>query len=264
MWGAVVLASCSTFAMGGVVFGLSSLYPLLYAQGFYISTCSVEHRAKRCAAVMSTKCCEHQFLRFSLVTSAAFFLVDAAAAPWGELVDRVGGRVCLAWAVSLSVLGFAALSAGAWLRVDALLMIGILALGAAGPGCFNGGFFGTLELIGESSPRAKAALTSLNAAAFDGSALVFMLFHLGSSPQTHPESLASRCVTTLIAIVSLLAACFGRALRRARLLRAGCFLVAPHSRTHLLSLAGGQVGGFGLARASLCWAVGCTIVGAPW
>jgi hypothetical protein len=132
MWTSVILASCCTFAMGGVVFGMSSLFPMLYAQGFYRSTCGAN--AKTCPAGMSTKCCDHQFVRFSLVTSIAFFLVDAAAAPWGELADRAGGRVCLGWAAGLSVIGFAVLSVGAYLRMDALIMVAIMTLGAAGPG----------------------------------------------------------------------------------------------------------------------------------
>ena len=175
MWTSVILASCSTFAMGGVVFGISSLYPMLYTQGFYRSSCPAVTEAT-CPVGQSTSCCDKQFLAFSFVTSSAFFLVDAAAAPWGELADRLGGRFCLGCAATLSVTGFFMLAAGAVTRSDALTACAIMALGLAGPGAFNGGFFGTLELIGDSEPKAKAVLTSLNAAAFDGSALVFMLF----------------------------------------------------------------------------------------
>ena len=43
-----------------------------------------------------------------------------------------------------------------------------------------GAFYGTLELIGTGEPKIRAALTSLNAAAFDGSALVFMLLRVAA------------------------------------------------------------------------------------
>jgi len=105
---------------------------MLYAQGFYRDACGA--KASTCAPAMSTKCCDRQFVRFSLVTSVSFFLVDAAAAPWGELADRAGGRVCLGWAGSISVFGFAALSFGAYFRVDVMIVLGIMALGTAGPG----------------------------------------------------------------------------------------------------------------------------------
>ena len=123
MWTAVILASCSTFAMGGVVFGISSLYPMLYMQGFYRSACPavlLNATEAVCPVGMSTSCCDKQFLSYSFVTSSAFFLVDAAAAPWGELADRLGGRFCLACAASVSVAGFLMLAAGAALRSDAL------------------------------------------------------------------------------------------------------------------------------------------------
>ncbi|KAL1499020.1 hypothetical protein AB1Y20_013536 [Prymnesium parvum] len=176
VWISVILASCGTFSMGGVVFGISSLYPMLYQQGFSRASCASATPAT-CPVGMRTKCCEHQFLAFSLLSSSAFFLVDAAAAPWGELADRLGGRVCFGFGVCSSVAGFFMLAAGNLLRSDTLTAAAVMILGMAGPGAFNGGFFGTLELIGDSNPRAKATLTSLNAAAFDGSALVLMLFH---------------------------------------------------------------------------------------
>uniref|UniRef100_A0A7S3RR26 Major facilitator superfamily (MFS) profile domain-containing protein n=2 Tax=Emiliania huxleyi TaxID=2903 RepID=A0A7S3RR26_EMIHU len=133
-----------------------------------------------CPLGVETKCCDHQFVAFSLAASLAFFLVDAAAAPWGELADRRGGKLTLAWASLLSIAGFAALAGGAYLLDDAIVTAGLLALGCAGPGVFNGAFYGTLELIGTGEPKIRAALTSLNAAAFDGSALVFMLLRVAA------------------------------------------------------------------------------------
>mmetsp|Transcript_47457 Transcript_47457/g.155464 ORF Transcript_47457/g.155464 Transcript_47457/m.155464 type:complete len:402 (+) Transcript_47457:32-1237(+) len=284
LWVAVLLAAWCTFAMGGVVFGVSALFPALYAQNYKSSACSARcsasaatsaaavgswpattkrrlaeageflsgsrgtllevaasavlrgrslregsffdrlfdrlsgkaehskaehspgeskpesrnrhdapHRRELpppqphahscsdpCPLGVETKCCDHQFVAFSLAASLAFFLVDAAAAPWGELADRRGGKLTLAWASLLSIAGFAALAGGAYLLDDAIVTAGLLALGCAGPGVFNGAFYGTLELIGTGEPKIRAALTSLNAAAFDGSALVFMLLRVAA------------------------------------------------------------------------------------
>ena len=176
----VVYACLTTFAMGGVVFGISSLYPLLYQQGFQRTTCheDPEHALMHCKASESTgtKCCNEQLVRYSMVASGTFFFVDAAAAPWGELADRRGGRVCLVVASFMSVGGFVMLAVGSFLQADSTITFALLLLGIAGPGAFNGGYIGTLEIIGDYNADLKSTLTSFSAAAFDGSALVFMLF----------------------------------------------------------------------------------------
>ena len=63
------LACFCTFGMGGVVFGISSLYPVLYAQGYWRAICD-EAAASLCTG-HSTKCCEAQLVRYSLVASRA-------------------------------------------------------------------------------------------------------------------------------------------------------------------------------------------------
>ena len=63
------LACFCTFGMGGVVFGISSLYPVLYAQGYWRAICN-EAAASVCTG-HSTKCCEAQLVRYSLVASRA-------------------------------------------------------------------------------------------------------------------------------------------------------------------------------------------------
>jgi hypothetical protein len=103
---AVMLACFCTFSMGGVVFGISSLFPLLYQQGFWRSLCD---GTKQCTR-STKKCCESQLVRYSLVASISFFFADGAAAGWGELADRKGPWVCLLFASSLSVSGFVSLT----------------------------------------------------------------------------------------------------------------------------------------------------------
>ena len=184
------LACFCTFGMGGVVFGISSLYPVLYVQGYWRALCD---ETARCAGA-STKCCEAQLVRFSLVASVAFFSVDVASAPWGLLADRAGARACLAAAVALSALSFLLLGGGAAAGSDELTTAALLLLGLAGPGVFNGGYLGGLQLIGEDAPKLRATLTSCLAAVFDGSSLVFLLLRATTVPRLVQKScLPPRC-----------------------------------------------------------------------
>ena len=57
----VVLAALSVFSMGGVVFGLAALYPVLYAEGVFVGLCGeaaeacLSHPAPLSAA--TRRCC---------------------------------------------------------------------------------------------------------------------------------------------------------------------------------------------------------------
>ena len=54
-------------------------------------------------------------------------------------------------------------------------------LGLAGPGVFNGGYMGGLQLIPEEQPKLRATLASCLAAVFDGSSLVFLLLRAATA-----------------------------------------------------------------------------------
>lgn len=167
---AVVLACLCTFSMGGAVFGISSLFPLLYEQGFWRSLCG--EAAGQCVG-SSQKCCESQLVRYSLVASVSFFLADGAAAGWGEVADRLGPWVCLCGAGSLSVTGFVLLGFGSLATggtADIITTTALCILGCAGPGVFNGGYLGGVAVTHD-MPTLKAALTSFSAAVFDGARL---------------------------------------------------------------------------------------------
>jgi len=145
---------------------------------------------------------------FSLVSSSAFFAIDVSAAFWGEVADAWGPRLCTACAASLSCIGFVGLAAGAYLKPyfffpsgqqlgqqlplsaaavplqqshdsmsDAITFGALMLLAAAGPGVFNGALVGTHQLLNAAADGAslKSALSSLTAAAFEASALVFVL-----------------------------------------------------------------------------------------
>ena len=63
---------------------------------------------------------------------------------------------------------------------DRITTMALFILGCAGPGVFNGGYLGGVQVTND-VPTLKAALTSFSAAAFDGSALVFMLFQAAAT-----------------------------------------------------------------------------------
>ena len=173
---AVALACICTFCMGGVIFGASSLLPSLYAAGYWRSLCGADGVAV-CEGSRE-QCCEDQLVRYSLVFSTCFFVVDAAAAPWGELADRKGGRVCLIVATLISITGFVLLSGGAARSdSDLLTTCALLLIALAGPGIFNAGYVSCLSVIGDNATL-KGVLSASMAAVFDGSALVFFLLQL--------------------------------------------------------------------------------------
>ena len=147
----VAIAVFAIFCMAGVVFGVSSLYPILYQQGLFHSSCSAvesfgQHHCSE-DAQRRTKCCPSQFVMFSLISSSAFFAIDVSAAFWSALISRdqprsneikrdqpqkglktcvphlrgevayaCGPRLCTACAASLSCIGFVGLAAGAYLK----------------------------------------------------------------------------------------------------------------------------------------------------
>ena len=181
---ALMLGSLCIFAMGGSIFGISSLYPVLYNHGAYAGVCQ---HAPQCPPGNGTKCCEEQFARVSLFSSMGFFAADAAAAVWGEVVYKYGAKFTLAAATALSavamcMVGFGVLRAelhgmrGSWFLSDVLISIGFIIIGGAGPGIFNGVYVGALTIEEARTPYYEALAATLAAGTFDLSSLVFTLF----------------------------------------------------------------------------------------
>lgn len=204
-WVPIIFPCVCTFSMGGIIFGASSIIPVLYKHGFWTSLCKAAKAAQCIAEHLHVECCEAQLVRLSMVISLCFFLCDFSAAPWGEVADRRGPRVCLICASSLSAIGMALLGLSALNSPSSssnmLNTVGLVAIAAAGPGVFNGGYVGALSMIGEDQGM-KAVLASCSAAVFDGSALVFMLL------QTAEGALRGNLATPSI-IYSLLCAFLG-------------------------------------------------------
>ncbi|KAL1515167.1 hypothetical protein AB1Y20_004235 [Prymnesium parvum] len=177
-WTAVSLSSIAIFMMGGVVFGLSALYPFLYEQRMWAAVCDDGGGAARCRGPL--KCCDGQLVQLSLLASVAFFISDAAAAPWGEVVDRIGGRNCLALSASASCAAFVLLGAGVAQAHEELTVCAVVLLALSGPGVCSSCYIGCLELVRHAvSPLYRAsvtaALTSFVAAVVNGSALVLSI-----------------------------------------------------------------------------------------
>ena len=176
-WMAICMAASATFMQGGVVFGLAALYPLLFRRELWSSVCG-ESAAVRChAEATEARCCNDQFVQFSLLTSVAFFVSDAAAAPWGEIVDRIGGRSSLAISCSMFCVGFVGLGVGVLDNSELLTGTSVLLLALAGPGVCDSCYIGCLQLLRRAVAPAHrasltAALTAFVAAVINGSALV--------------------------------------------------------------------------------------------
>ena len=187
---ALVLGCLCIFAMGGLVFGISSIFPNLYDEDAFEGVCEVRHLCPH----DGTACCNEQLQVLSLFSSVGFFVADGAAAPWGEIVDRCGPRACLSCAALMSIIALLFLGSGSaideavesngWrgsLGADTLTSIGLVLAGAAGPGVFNGVYTGCLGLPEPRSAFYEAILATLVAGSFDLSSLVFNLFSSAST-----------------------------------------------------------------------------------
>ena len=99
---ALLLGCLCIFSMGGLVFGVSSVFDDLYSIYAFEGICMPREEA---CPRDGQPCCNMQLQILSLFSSVGFFVADGAAAPWGEIVDRLGPRRCLGWAAALSVTG---------------------------------------------------------------------------------------------------------------------------------------------------------------
>ena len=108
---ATILGCLCIFAMGGVIFGVSSIYPQLYDMNSYRGLCDAQ---RVCTLGNGQPCCDNELQAISLYSSIGFFVADAAAAPWGEVVDRFGSRICLMCAAFLSIASTLLIGTGLW------------------------------------------------------------------------------------------------------------------------------------------------------
>jgi hypothetical protein len=166
----IVLApSLCILMMGGLVFGFSSLYPVLYDLGVFQDACGAHAQCED----TTRQCCDAQFERYTLLSSVALFAADGTFALYGELMDRRGPRDCFIVGMALCAFGFFVLGANAYAHLDALWYVGFVGLGVAGPGVF----MGCLSL-GQKYPRLEPVITAFAASMFDSSSIVFLLFQL--------------------------------------------------------------------------------------
>lgn len=160
----VVASGLSVLIMGGVVFGFSSFYPVLYREHVFRNKCSADAKCSH-----SDGCCSEQRVWLSLVASCALFAADGIMVAYGELNDRVGPKSCFTVGTVLAVIGFCLMA----IDMDETYAVALVLLGLAGPGVFMGcmGF-------GSFMPDLEHAVTAVCAAMWDSSAVVLLLFAL--------------------------------------------------------------------------------------
>ena len=160
------------------MFGMSALYPVLYAEHVLSDYCKPGLQEACSAMRDGTKCCDAQMLQYTLMTSAALLPSDALVAVYGEFVDRVGPRkvYCvgqLFFSAGLLLLIFNSY----WLRSNCLWFASFSFLGAAGPGVFF-----SILFLAEKHPHLGAVITALSAATCDSSAICFFFVQVVSIP----------------------------------------------------------------------------------
>jgi len=178
----VALVAGAIFSMGGVIFGIASLYPVLYYEGALEDTCTgresscLERTAEVCpveGAACAEKCCEGQQVQYTIMSSVALFVADGAMLLYGELADRMGPRYCFGVGACLSWMGFVFLAMAHVIGADWAWYLATFAIGASGPGVFMGCLF-----LGEKHPHLHGVISAVSASMWDASALVLMLFNL--------------------------------------------------------------------------------------
>ena len=256
----VLTSGLCVFLMGGIVFGVASLYPVLFDQRVLVSACG-EERAAQCAAedeaaalaALATdsslvprvgKCCEAQQLSFTLISSVALFMADGVMILYGELADRCGPRACFGTGAVLCVVGLLSLFLASLTNADAAWPLALGLLGSSGPGIFMGVLF-----LSEKFPALHALVTSLCASMWDSSALVFLLFqkaHFDLHLDLGPIALGWLALCLPIAAVTYCVIPSHRQLKRLRAAKAASEKGGANS-----SKRGGG-GGRGRARPSFC------------
>ena len=164
----VLVSFVCVFCLGGVVFGYASLAPTLYDLKVYESVCTAAERE----SCTSNGCCGAQRERMAAMASAALFCADAVMVIYGEVKDRLGAKWCFGLGASLSLSGFCVLSRAAAVRVDSWFFAALCLLGLGGPGVTMG-----CLSFGERNGN-EPVIAAATAAAWDASALVFLLFQL--------------------------------------------------------------------------------------
>lgn len=170
---AVGIASLSIFFTGGICFGMSALYPVLYAEGVLVEQCGATLARKCSASFAHTKCCDAQMLAYTLLTSVALTPSDAFVAIYGEVVDRIGPRKVYLVGQLLAATGLALIALNVHLQSPPVWYAAFCCLGAAGPGIFF-----SILFLAERFPGLSPIITALSSATLDSSSMTFFLFNL--------------------------------------------------------------------------------------
>lgn len=163
----VLFSSILVLIQGGVVFGFSSLYEVLYREDVYASACN-----DRSSCSHSEGCCSEQRLRLTLMASCSLFAADGIMVLYGEMNDRFGPRSCLITGIVLGVLGFDLMAIGS---SNTMWFAALVLLGISGPGVFMG-CMGFGMYMSDLEPTITAAC----AAMWDSSSVIFLLFALAT------------------------------------------------------------------------------------
>ena len=169
----VLVSFVAVFSLGGLVFGWASLGPRLYELNVFGSYCSDDEHLS--CEKRSLGCCAAQRTRMATMASMALFCADGVMVFFGELKDRKGSKWCFGVGASLSLCGLCLLSLAASLAergvADQWFVVALCLMGLGGPGVFMGALS-----FGERAPALASTVSASTAAAWDASALVFLLF----------------------------------------------------------------------------------------
>jgi hypothetical protein len=164
----LALATLHQLLVAGIIFGWENLVPILLDQRIFIEKCGSDAQALYRAD--ASKPCSEALVSLNLAVTTGFSAVSFSAVLFGPLQDYVSvfyARIlaCACSAAGVICFAFAPSSPD-------LLLVATLLVGAGGGGIQLTGF-----TVGQLFPSMQGVATSLIAASFSVSSLVFLVFN---------------------------------------------------------------------------------------
>eukprot|EP01116_Phalansterium_solitarium_P018922 TRINITY_DN515_c0_g1_i4.p1 TRINITY_DN515_c0_g1~~TRINITY_DN515_c0_g1_i4.p1 ORF type:complete len:445 (-),score=128.21 TRINITY_DN515_c0_g1_i4:573-1907(-) len=161
--GIAVLFGCVfAFLVSGVIYGYNALFKIMISEKAFSSLCPPDGPPNDC---------QPQILRLNLLFTVSISSLFGCVIVFGWLMDRVGARLTMAFAVVLFAAGTALASLGP--ANDAFWYVGVVTWAFTSPG-----FFTTSLSLSKLFPDHSAVVTTLIICLFDASSGVFFILQL--------------------------------------------------------------------------------------
>lgn len=156
----VITTVLETFIYAGVLYGWSSIYPVLISEGFFKEQCLYNNQ------------CQEQQNSLSLVFSIASGAAPILNLLTGVMLDKVGTWVTRTILIVISAVGFLITAFAVPGRTSSLLYVSFPLIGFGGYGLLT-----TNIQSANLTPLYRASVASLVSGSFDSSAVIFLVIN---------------------------------------------------------------------------------------